>query len=143
MKKLFAVLLTAVAVSAGTTPARADMSPDGVIAVEHLTKLVACFEEITDVLSQITDKASADAMAPAFSKAAQNLTAQIVANSALQYKLTGSPTADDDAAFEQCSQNLHVAGIALQAELRRLAMVNFYDSEALLQALMSLQALGE
>lgn len=140
MKRLFITMMAAMAATVGTLPAQADLSPDGAVAVEHLIKLEACFQEMTDVLSQITDKASADAMAPAFTKAAQALTAQIVANETLQYKLTGTPTADDDAAFEECSERLHTAGMALQAELRRLAMVRFYESESLLQAIMALQA---
>lgn len=140
MKRLVITIMAAMAVSAGTMPAQAEMSPHGMLAVEHLTKLEACFLEMTDVLSQITDKASADAMAPAFTKAAQALTAQIVANESLQHKLTGTPTADDDAAFAECSDRLHAAGIALQTELRRLVMVRFYESEALLQAILALQA---
>lgn len=140
MKRLIITMLVAMTTTVGTLPAQADLSPDGAVAVEHLIKLEACFQEMTDVLSQITDKASADAMAPAFVKAAHSLTAQIVANETLQHKLTGTPTADDDAAFAACSEKLHTAGMSLQAELRRLAMVQFYESEALIQAIMALQA---
>jgi hypothetical protein len=63
--------------------------------------------------------------------------------SELSSKLTQTPSADDEAAFEQCNQRLHIAGIGLQQELSRLAMVEFYESEAFVAALLSLNLSGE
>ncbi|MBR3945056.1 MAG: hypothetical protein IKK15_08190, partial [Akkermansia sp.] len=103
-------------------------------------KLEQCMENMTAVLTKVTDKESADAQVEAFLAATKALTEQMLAMESLQNVLKGKPNADDEAAFEQCRNNLHVAGMAMQAELRRLAMVNFYDSEAFIKALMSLQA---
>ena len=140
MKKLFSLLAAALVATATVSPAHAELTPDGVIAVEHFNKLENCFKALTAVLEQVKDKESADAQAAAFSAAAKALTVQMVEMTALQDKLKGKPNADDEAAFEQCRNNLHIAGMNMQAELQRLALVNFYESEAFIQALMSLQA---
>lgn len=138
MKKIFSVL-AAIMLATAATPVQAELSHDGIIAVEQFNKLETCFNDMTAVLMKVTDKESADAQAPAFIKAAEALTAQLAAMQSLEHQLTGQPNADDEAAFEQCRNNLHIAGMAMQAELRRLAMVNFYDSEIFVKALLSLQ----
>ncbi|MBR3694938.1 MAG: hypothetical protein IKL98_01725 [Akkermansia sp.] len=140
MKRLFSMMMVAVGLAASSMTAQAELSPDGVIAVEHFGKLEQCMENMTAVLTKVTDKESADAQVEAFLAATKALTEQMLAMESLQNVLKGKPNADDEAAFEQCRNNLHVAGMAMQAELRRLAMVNFYDSEAFIKALMSLQA---
>ena len=71
------------------------------------------------------------------------LQAQLTAMGELSDKLTQTPNAEDEAAFEQCKQRLHIAGIGLQQELSRLAMVEFYGSEAFIGALLSLNLSGE
>lgn len=134
------MMMVAVGLAASSMTAQAELSPDGVIAVEHFGKLEQCMENMTAVLTKVTDKESADAQVEPFLAATKALTEQMLAMESLQNVLKGKPNADDEAAFEQCRNNLHVAGMAMQAELRRLAMVNFYDSEAFIKALMSLQA---
>ena len=134
------MMMVAVGLAASSMTAQAELSPDGVIAVEHFVKLEQCMENMTAVLTKVTDKESADAQVEAFLAATKALTEQMLAMESLQNVLKGKPNADDEVAFEQCRNNLHVAGMAMQAELRRLAMVNFYDSEAFIKALMSLQA---
>lgn len=134
------MMMVAVGLAASSMTAQAELSPDGVIAVEHFVKLEQCMENITAVLTKVTDKESADAQAELFLVATKALTEQMLVMASLGNVLKGKPNADDEAAFEQCRNNLHVAGMAMQAELRRLAMVNFYDSEAFIKALMSLQA---
>lgn len=138
MKKVFSVL-AAMLLATAVSPVHAELSQDGLIAVEHFNKLETCFNDMTAVLMKVTDKESADAQAPAFIAAAQALTLQLAAMQGLEHELTGQPNADDEAAFEQCRNNLHIAGMAMQAELRRLAMVNFYESEVFVKALLSLQ----
>lgn len=134
------MMMVAVGLAASSMTAQAELSPDGVVAVEHFGKLEQCMENMTAVLTKVTDKESADAQVEAFLVATKALTEQMLAMESLQNVLKGKPNADDEAAFEQCRNNLHVAGMAMQVELRRLAMVNFYDSEAFIKALMSLQA---
>lgn len=143
MKKLFSILAAALVATAATTPAHAELTPDGVVAVENFNKLESCMKDMVAVLEKVKDKESADAQATALVEAAKALGEQMAAMDSLQHQLTGMPNDDDQAAFEQCRNNLHVAGMNLQTELQRLAMVNFYESEAFIQALMSLQQTGE
>ncbi len=138
MKKLLSVL-AAVLLATAAAPVHAELSADGVVAVENFNKLEACLKDMTAILTKVTDKESADAQAPALIEAAKALAAQLAAMETLQHQLKGLPNADDKAAFEQCYNNLQVAGMDLQTELRRLAMVNFYDSEVFMNAILSLQ----
>ncbi len=133
------MMMVAVGLAASSMTVQAELSPDGVIAVEQFDKLEQCMKNMTAVLVKITDKESADAQAEAFLAATKALTEQMHAMMTMQEQLKGKPNADDEAAFEQCRNSLHVAGMDMQAELRRLAMVNFYDSEAFLKALMTMQ----
>ena len=143
MKKLFSILAAALVATAAITPAHAELTPDGVVAVENFNKLESCMKDMVAVLEKVKDKESADAQATALVEAAKALGEQMAAMDSLQHQLTGMPNDDDQTAFEQCRNNLHVAGMNLQTELQRLAMVNFYESEAFIQALMSLQQTGE
>ena len=143
MKKLFSILAAALVATATITPAQAELSQDGKVAVELFNKMEAHMNDITAVLEKVTDQASADAQAEAFAAAVQAFSAHVAAMEARTAELTGVPNADDEAAFEQCRNNLHAAGMYLQAELQRLAMVNFYDSEAFIKVLTTLNQPAE
>ena len=143
MKKVFSVLAAALCL-AGTAPiAQAAQTEDGLVAVAHFNTLEARLKELADVLATIKDKDSADAAADRFVEAAGKLQEQMNTMAGLESQLKGLPNAEDKAAFEACQQRLHAAGIALQQELGRLAMVEFYGSEKFLQALMSMQAMAQ
>jgi hypothetical protein len=143
MKKLFSILAAALVATATITPAQAELSQDGKVAVEYFNTLETYMNNMTAVLEKVTDQASADAQAEPFAAAVQVFTAHIASAESRANELTGMPNADDEAAFEQCQNNLHAAGMALQAELQRLAMVNFYDSEAFIKVLTTLNQPAE
>lgn len=122
-------------------PCEAEQTPDGLIAVSHFEKLEGCLIAMTDVLASVKNKESADATAPKLIEAANKLKKQLNAMVALHHTLKQEPNEDDNKAFEEWNTRLHVAGIALQQELARLAMVEFYGSEEFIAALMSLQSI--
>jgi hypothetical protein len=142
MKKLFVALAAALSLSM-LTPAHAEQTEHGLIAVTEFGKLEQCLLDFAKVLSTVESKESADAAAAQVVEAGKALQAQLAVMSELSTKLTQTPSADDEAAFEQCNQRLHIAGIGLQQELSRLAMVEFYESEAFVAALLSLNLSGE
>ena len=141
MKKVFSVLAAALCLTGITPTAQAAQTEDGLVAVAHFNTLETRLTELADVLATIKDKDSADAAAERFVEAAGKLQAQLTLMASLEDQLKGQPNADDKAAFEACQQRLHAAGIALQQELGRLAMVEFYGSEKFIQALMSMQTM--
>lgn len=142
MKKLLSILVAATCMAGLTTPVQAEQTPDGLIAVGHFEKLEGCLIAMTDVLASVKNKESADATAPKLIEAASKLKEQMNAMVDLQNTLKQEPNEDDNKAFEEWHTRLHVAGIALQQELTRLAMVEFYGSEAFISALMSLQSVS-
>lgn len=133
------MMMVAVSLAAGSMTAQAEMSPSGVIAVEQFNKLEQCMKNITTILSQVKDTESADAMAEKFVEATRAMTEQMVAMEAMGKELKEQPNEDDLAAFEQCRNNLQAAGFDMQTEMRRLSMVNFYESEKFISALMTMQ----
>ena len=142
MKKLLSILVAATCMAGLTTPVQAEQTPDGLIAVGHFEKLEGCLIAMTDVLASVKNKESADATAPKLIEAASKLKEQMNAMVDLQNTLKQEPNEDDNKAFEEWHTRLHVAGFALQQELTRLAMVEFYGSEAFISALMSLQSVS-
>ena len=142
MKKLLSILVAATCMAGLTTPVQAEQTPDGLIAAGHFEKLEGCLIAMTDVLASVKNKESADATAPKLIEAASKLKEQMNAMVDLQNTLKQEPNEDDNKAFEEWHTRLHVAGIALQQELTRLAMVEFYGSEAFISALMSLQSVS-
>ena len=142
MKTLFAVLVAGLSLTL-TTPVQAEQTEHGLIAVAEYEKLEQCLLDLAKVLSTVESKETADAAAPLLAEKGKALQAQMSAMSELSAKLTQAPNEEDEAAFEKCKQNLHIAGIGLQQELARLAMVEFYESEAFISALLSLSASAE
>lgn len=142
MKKLFAVLAVGLSLSL-TTPVQAEQTEHGLIAVAEFNKLEQCLLDFAKVLSTVNSKKTADAAAPLVAEKGKALQAQMRSMNELSNKLTQTPTEEDKAAFEKCNQNLHIAGISLQQELARLAMVEFYGSEAFIAALQSLNQTDE
>lgn len=142
MKKLFVALAATLSLSM-LTPAQAAQTEHGIIAVTEFGKLEQCLLDFANVLSTVESKETADAAAQQLVETGKALQAQLTAMGELSDKLTQTPNAEDEAAFEQCKQRLHIAGIGLQQELSRLAMVEFYGSEAFIGALLSLNLSGE
>lgn len=141
MKTLFTIMIVAMGLM--TSPmASAEQTEHGMLAVKAFTDLEKCMSDLTATLASITDKASADANAQKLMDKGQALQLQLVALQELSNTLTQTPNEDDEVAFEKCRNSLQQTGIAMQQEFMRLAMVNFYDSEALLQALQSLNVAG-
>ena len=137
MKTLFTIMVVAMGLM--TSPmAYAEQTEHGMLAVKAFSELEKCMKDLTATLASITDKASADANAQQLMEKGQALQQQLAAMQELSNTLTQTPNADDEVAFEKCRNSLHETGIAMQQEFMRLAMINFYDSEALLQALQSL-----
>ena len=136
-------VIAAVALFSSVAPAQVNAPTASFASVDRvesaINELCELQVKIVEILETVKDKESADAQAPALIEAAQALAAQLAAMETLQHQLKGLPNADDKAAFEQCYNNLQVAGMDLQTELRRLAMVNFYDSEVFMNAILSLQ----
>lgn len=143
MKKVFSVLAAALCLAGITPTAQAAQTEDGLVAVAHFNTLEGCLNGLTDVLATIKDRESADAAVPQFLEAVNKLKQQLDTMAGLQDQLKGLPNAEDNAAFEACQQRLQAAGIALQQELARLAMVEFYGSEQFIQALMSMQNVAQ
>ncbi len=142
MKKLFAVLAVGLSLSL-TTPVQAEQTEHGLIAVAEFGKLEQCLRDFANVLSTVESKETADAAVPQVVEKGKALQAQLIAMNKLSERLTQIPNAEDEAAFEQCQQKLHEVGIGLQQELSRLAMVEFYGSEAFISALKSLSLSDE
>lgn len=137
MKTLFTIMVVAMGLM--TSPmAYAEQTEHGMLAVKAFSDLEKRMKDLTATLASITDKASADANAQELMEKGQALQQQLADMQELSNTLTQTPNADDEVAFEKCRNSLHETGIAMQQEFMRLAMVNFYDSEALLQALQSL-----
>ncbi|MBE6417542.1 MAG: hypothetical protein E7033_03635 [Akkermansiaceae bacterium] len=139
MKKLFSILIAGLSLTAVTTPAQAELSADGTIAVAEFDKLEACMQDFVDALAGIQDKESADAGAALLEEKIAALQQQMMAMQQLESKLKGIPTEDDKAAFEASRERLHTIGANLQQELMRLSLVNFYYSETLINTFKKLQ----
>lgn len=139
MKKLFSILIAGLSLTAITTPARAELSADGTIAIAEFDKLEARMQDFIDVLAGIQDKQSADTSAALLVEKIAAMQQQMFAMQQLETQLKGTPTEDDKAAFEASGKRLHALGLNLQQELMRLSMVNFYYSEALINTFKKLQ----
>lgn len=122
-------------VAAIIQPAQAALTPDGAAGVAYYEELEARMQAVLDVLTQVKSKETADTLAPVFAEKMKALQEQLDAAEKLSNTLTGIPNDDDLAAFEQHRIILQEKGIAIQQELMRLGMMNFYESKDFIHTL--------